>query len=66
MELTLAVFALFGSCALVLAFMPISRTRHAWSKAHSPARRVICQLRIWRGRYALHTGSPKHHNPTRH
>lgn len=47
MELTLAdfvLFAVFGSCALVVAFTVISRTLHARSESRALAQRVICRL----------------------
>ena len=47
MDLTLADFVLFailGSCALIVAFTLISRTLHARSEGKSLAHRVICRL----------------------
>lgn len=47
MDLTLAdfvLFAVFGSCALVVAFTMISRTLHARSESRSLGHRVICRL----------------------
>ena len=47
MELTIAdfvLFAVFGSCALVVAFTVISRTLHVRSESRALSHRVICRL----------------------
>ena len=47
MDLNLAdfvLFALLGSCALVLAFAMISRTLHSRAEYRSLKKRVVCRL----------------------
>ncbi len=47
MELTLAEFVfgvIFGSCALVLALVMVSRIWHVRAEARSAAKRIICRL----------------------
>jgi hypothetical protein len=47
MDLTLAdfvLFAVFGSCALVMLFTLVSRTLHARAESRSLAHRVVCRL----------------------
>lgn len=62
MDLTLtdfAFFAVFGACALVLAFTAISRTLHARSESRSLASRVVCRL-------CLHAFEDHSHAPIVH